>query len=120
MGPNGSTHPVCDADVRPGGEISIDMGVPDGSVYPMTGGYRELVQPQRLDFTSPALAKAANSLFEVLNPVTFAEQDGKTTQTLGARVVKWIDGAAPYLEGMEEGWTQSPECLANHLATAAR
>jgi hypothetical protein len=39
---------------------------------------------------------------------------------LRARIVKRTSGAAPYLEGMEEGWTQSLARLANHLADAVR
>lgn len=48
--------------------------------------------------------------------MSFSEQDGKTTQTLRARVVKKTASAAPYLEGMEEGWTQSLERLESHVA----
>jgi uncharacterized protein YndB with AHSA1/START domain len=48
--------------------------------------------------------------------VTFAEQGGETTQTLQARVVKTTAEAAPYLAGMEEGWTQSLEHLDEYMA----
>ena len=41
MGPHGVTNPVCELAVRPGGGIHIDMRGPDGTVYPMTGVYRE-------------------------------------------------------------------------------
>jgi uncharacterized protein YndB with AHSA1/START domain len=37
--------------VRPGGAIRIHMRGTDGTVYPMTGGYREIVEPDRLVFT---------------------------------------------------------------------
>jgi uncharacterized protein YndB with AHSA1/START domain len=52
----------------------------------------------------------------VLTTVTFVEQDGKTKQTLHARVIKRTAEAAPYLKGMEAGWTQSLERLAESLA----
>lgn len=42
------------------------------------------------------------------------------TQALQPRVVKSTVEAASYLDGMEEGWTQSLGRLANHLATAVR
>ncbi len=119
-GPKGFRNPVCELDVRPGGNIRIDMRGPDGTVYPMTGVYQEIVTLQRLVFTSAALDKEGNPLFEVLNIVSFAEQDGKTTQTLQARVVKRTAEAAPYLEGMDEGWSQGLERLANHLGNASR
>ncbi len=114
-GPHGFTNPVCELDVRPGGAIRIDMRGPGGTVYPMTGAYQEIVEPERLVFTSAALDEQGKPLFEVLNTVTFAEQGGKTTQTLRARVVNKTGNAARYLEGMEEGWTQSLERLEAHL-----
>ena len=106
-GPAGFTNPVCEADVRPGGAIRIDMRGPDGAVYPMTGVYREVVAPERLVFTASALDEKGRPLFEVLNTVTFAKQGGKTLLTVRAQVVNKTAGADPYLEGMEAGWSQS-------------
>jgi uncharacterized protein YndB with AHSA1/START domain len=54
----------------------------------------------------------------VLNTVTFAEQGGKTTQTSRARAVRTTAEAAPYLEGMEAGWTQSLERLEAYVVKA--
>ena len=117
-GPHGFTNPVCDLDVRPGGAIRIHMRGPDGTVYPMTGVYQEVVEPERLVFTSAALDADGNPMFEVLTTVTFAEQGGKTKQIMRARVVKSTAEAAPYIKGMEAGWTQSLERLAKSLAKA--
>jgi len=74
-------------DVRPGGAIRIHMRGPDGTVYPMTGVYLEVVEPERIVFTSAALGADGNPMFEVLTTVTFAEQGGKTKQILHARVI---------------------------------
>ena len=117
-GLHGFTNPVCDLDVRPGGAIRIHMRGPDGTVYPMTGVYNEVVEPERLVFTSAALDADGNPMFEVLTTVTFAEQGGKTKQTMRARVIKSTAEAAPYIKGMEAGWTQSLERLAKSLAKA--
>ena len=57
-------------------------------------------------------------MFEVLNTVTFAEQDGRTALTNRARVVKWTAEAAPYLAGMEVRWTESLERFEAFLAKA--
>ena len=92
------------------------MRGPDGTVYPMTGVYQEIVEPERLVFISAALDADGNPLFEVLTTVTFAEQGGKTKQTMRAHVIKTTTQAAPYLKGMEPGWTQSLERLAESLA----
>ena len=45
-GPKGFTNPVCEVDVRTGGAIRIDMRAPDGAVYPMTGAFVEIVEPE--------------------------------------------------------------------------
>jgi uncharacterized protein YndB with AHSA1/START domain len=115
-GPRGFTNPVCDLDVRPGGAIRIHMRGPEGTVYPMTGVYQEVVEPERLVFTSAALDADGNPMFEVLTTVTFAEQGGKTKQIMRARVINTTAQAAPYIAGMEQGWTQSLERLAESLA----
>ena len=117
-GPKGFTNPVCELDVRPGGTIRIDMRAPDGTVYPMAGIYQAIDTPARLVFTSAALDEAGKPLFEVLNTVTFAAQGGKTKLTVQAKVVKSTAKAAPYLDGMEEGWKQTIERLAGHVAKA--
>jgi len=116
-GPKGFTNPFCELDLRPGGAILIHMRGPDGTVYPMTGVYQEVVRPERLVFTSGALDADGNPLFEVLTTVTFTEESGKTKQILKARVIKRTAQAAPYLAGMEAGWTQSLERLAAYVAT---
>lgn len=110
-GPKGFTNPVCKVDVRPGGAIRIDMRGPDGTVYPMTGVYREVIEPERLVFTASALDEKGKPLFEVLNSATFIEEGGKTMLTLEARVLTKTAGADQYLQGMEAGWTQSLERL---------
>ncbi len=115
-GPAGFTNPVCEADLRPGGLLRIDMRGPDGTVYPMTGVYREVIAPGRLVFVSSALDEKGEPLFEVLTTVTFAEQGGRTRLTVKAEVVKTTAGAAPYLEGMAEGWSQTLDRLAEKLS----
>src|ERR1700730_7092158 len=58
-GPKGFTNPVCELDVRPGGAIRVHMRGPDGTVYPMTGVYQEVVEPERIVFTSPRWMRKA-------------------------------------------------------------
>jgi uncharacterized protein YndB with AHSA1/START domain len=116
--PHGFTNPVCEMDARPGGAILIHMRAPNGIVYRMTGVYQEVVEPERLVFTSAALDDEGKPMFEVLTTVTFEVQGGKTKQTMRARVIKTTAKAAPYIAGMEQGWTQSLERLAEHVAKA--
>jgi len=114
-GPNGFTNPVCDLDARAGGEIRIHMRAPDGAIYPMKGVFEEIVEPERIVFVSSALDENGNSMFDVRTTVTFAEKQGKTSLTMQARVLHETAVATQYLQGMEAGWTQSLERLANHL-----
>jgi uncharacterized protein YndB with AHSA1/START domain len=112
-GPKGFSNPRCEADVRPGGAIRIDMRGPDGTVYPMDGTFEEIVPPERLVFYAAALNEKGEALFRNLNAVTFAEAGGKTTLTLHVRVVEIFDEVAErHLAGMNQGWNQSLDRLA--------
>jgi uncharacterized protein YndB with AHSA1/START domain len=117
-GPQGFTNPVCELDARPGGAIHIHMRGPDGVVYPMKGVFREVVEPERLVFTTSAFEdEEGQPQLEGLTTVTFVEHEGKTKLTLHA-VARGTPEAAAALAGMEEGWSQSLDKLAGHLAKA--
>ncbi len=118
-GPMWFTNPVCEVDLRPGGAILIHMRGPDGVVYPMKGVFHEIVEPERLVFTSSAVeGKGDTTLLETINTVTFAELDGKTRLTLHAVVVKSTPEAAWMLAGMDEGWNTSLDRLAKEMTHA--
>ncbi len=114
-GPSGFTNPVCEVDVRPGGAIRIDMRGPDGTVYPMTGIYEEIVVPERLVFTAAALDTKGDPLLEVRNTVIFTERAGKTQIVVQARMIRMTAIGATYLDGQEAGWSQSLDRLAELL-----
>lgn len=116
-GPHGFTNPRCEWDARPGGAIHIDMRGPDGTIYPMTGQFQEIAAPERLVFTSGVPDGKGGLVFEVQTAVTFAEQDGQTTVTVKARVLRKVAGAEAYLQGMEEGWLQTLVRLEQHVTT---
>lgn len=116
-GPNGFTTPVCELDVRPGGAMNITMRGPDGVEYPGKSIYHEVVEPERLVFTTFAFDdEHGNPGLEVLHTVTFDEVGSKTKLTLHAVVVKATPEAAPGLGGMEQGWQEGLERLAQHIA----
>jgi uncharacterized protein YndB with AHSA1/START domain len=115
-GPSGFTNPVCELNLRVGGAWRIVMRTPDGMEYPCDGVYREIVEPERLVFTNIARDKDGKPVIDGLTTVTFAEHNGKTTLTLGTRGTAVVDYAVAYLLGMETGWTQSLERLAELVA----
>jgi uncharacterized protein YndB with AHSA1/START domain len=114
-GPKGFTSPVCEIDARAGGAILIDMKAPDGTIYPMDGMYKKIEEPERIVFISGALNQNGKKLFEVLNTVTFFEEGENTKLVLHAIVSKIMPGAMPYLDGMNEGWSQSLERLEDYM-----
>jgi uncharacterized protein YndB with AHSA1/START domain len=115
-GPKHFTSRVEQMDVRPGGVWRIVMCAPDGGEHPAQGVYREIVPPERLVFTNDAVDKDGNVIIAGFTTVTFADQKGKTKLTLETRGVAKVAYAANYLKGMETGWTQSMERLAESLA----
>jgi uncharacterized protein YndB with AHSA1/START domain len=115
-GPAGFTNPVCRADAKPGGKIYIEMTSPDGTVYPMNGMFKEIIKPEKIVFISGALDGHGNQIFEVLNTVTFVNENGKTKLTLHAVVDDVSDVAIPYIDGMNQGWNQSIDRLEAFVA----
>jgi uncharacterized protein YndB with AHSA1/START domain len=85
----------------------------------MKGVFREIVEPERLVFTTSAFEdEEGNPQLEDLTTVTFVDHEGKTKLTLHAVVVKAAPAVEGALEGMEEGWNQSLDRLTEHLAKA--
>jgi hypothetical protein len=82
----------------------------------MTGVFQEIVEPERLVFTSSPLDKNGDPLFEVLNTVTFADERGKTKFTLHASVGKVRAEGVPHPAGMEQGWSGAVDRLRDRLA----
>ncbi|MGB6176387.1 MAG: SRPBCC domain-containing protein [Methylocella sp.] len=115
-GPKGFANPICELDARAGGAWRIVMRSPAGIEYPCGGVYREIVEPERLVFTNIAMDNEGNPVLDGLTTVIFAEHGGKTKLTLQTRAVAVAAHAAAYLAGMEAGWTQSLERLAEELA----
>jgi uncharacterized protein YndB with AHSA1/START domain len=117
-GPRDFTNPVCELDARVGGKILIHMRAPNGTVYPMTGTFREIVTPERLVFTAVAEDYAGRALLEGLVTVTFEEQGRQTKLTVREKAVALAPAAGPMLAGMETGWAQSLDRLETAVAKA--
>jgi uncharacterized protein YndB with AHSA1/START domain len=126
-GPLGFTIPFCEMNVEQGGSYRIVMRSLEGVDYPITGIYREIVEPARLIYTDNweehpdawwrLLRKngADNTAPEALNTVTFEESDNKTLL-----IVRKVFGSAAARDamvkiGMKEGWSESLDRLAGFL-----
>lgn len=115
-GPKNFTNPVCELDVRSGGAWRIVMRAPDGMEYISAGVYSEVVKPERLVFTNNAYDHEGKSLLEGVTSVTFQAQGAKTKLTLETHAVGKVSYAAQMLAGMEAGWNQSLDRLADLVA----
>lgn len=128
-GPKGSTIRVLNLDVRPGGVFHYAMQFKPG--HDMFGRFvfRELVRPERLSFVvsfsdaNGAICRAPFSAtwpLEVLNVVTFTEQDGRTTLTLrGGPVDPTEEERRTFLgmfDSMQQGFGGTFDQLADYLA----
>jgi uncharacterized protein YndB with AHSA1/START domain len=116
FGPRMFTIPECRLDVRVGGALWIVMRGPDGNDYPMKGVFREVVENERLVFTSIAVDTQGNHLLEGETTVVF-EDHGDGTQLVVRAFAKGVAPQAPQmLAGMQEGWSQTLDKLAEALS----
>jgi uncharacterized protein YndB with AHSA1/START domain len=76
----------------------------------------EVVPNERFVFTAVARDNDNNLLLESHTTVTFRDQGAGTRLTVEARAKGHVDIARMMLAGMEEGWKQSLEKLAEMLA----
>ena len=121
FGPRGFTSTVDAFDVRVGGGLRIVMHGPDGNEYPMKGEFLEVIPSERLAFTNIAIDKDGKHLLEGETTVVFTESGGKTTLTLQSYAVGLVPIAPQMLAGMEAGWNQSIDKLAElFLRSASR
>jgi len=91
-GPKGSSLQVAVMDVRPGGIFLGRQTSPDGKhVMWVKFAYQEIVTPEKLVFVRSFSDEEGNTIrspfnipwpLEIMNSVTFEENEGKTTLTL--------------------------------------
>jgi len=112
------TTPECEMDVRPGGVFRTLMRQPDGTEYPGTGIFLEVVEHERIVFTDALLPgwRPSESPFMTVI-ITLEDQDGGTRYT--ARVLHKDDADRARHEGMgfQDGWGT---CIAQLAALAER
>jgi uncharacterized protein YndB with AHSA1/START domain len=113
LGPEGWTMPVCEIDLRPGGEWHFGWRGSDGTEMEMRGVYREITPPERLVNTE----SWGGDWPETINTLVLTEEDGKTTVTLTALYPSKEARDAAIQTGMKEGASATFDRLADHLRT---
>lgn len=121
--PKGFTTPSLKVDLRPGGSFHFCMRSAEGQDFWGKGVYREIVEPKLIVYTDSfsdengALVEPSrygmNPAFpsETLVTVRFIARKGKTELTLRHAVAESV----PERAGMEEGWNQMLDQLAEEL-----
>src|SRR4051812_40008765 len=112
-GPKGFINPLCEMDVRVGGKILIHMQAPNGAIHPMTGVFDEVAEPECLVFRAIPVDDNGKPLLESLTTVTFHELADKTKVIIHASAAPIEPIGAEMLKGMNPGWSQSLERLAD-------
>ena len=123
-GPHGFSTPHCTIDLREGGKLFYCMRSAEYGDLWCGGVFQEIDPPSRLVFVDYFADQQGNPVppstygmgegmsNETLVTVLFEEEDGKTRMTL----THAIPSSSPEQAGAIEGWSQSFERLATHLA----
>jgi uncharacterized protein YndB with AHSA1/START domain len=113
LGPEGWTMPVCEIDLRPGGEWHFVWRREDGTEMSMRGVYREVVPPERLVNTESWGADWP----ETVNTLVLREEGGKTTATTTMEFPSKEARDAAFKTGMTDGVSVSFDRLDDYLRT---
>jgi uncharacterized protein YndB with AHSA1/START domain len=113
LGPDGWTMPVCEVDLRPGGEWHFVWRNDEGAQMEMRGVYGEVEPPERLVSTE----SWGDGWAETLNTLVLTELDGKTIATQTIRYVSQEARDAALGTGMIDGMAAGFERLDVHLST---
>jgi uncharacterized protein YndB with AHSA1/START domain len=103
LGPSGWTMPVCEIDLRPGGEWHFVWRNADGNEMEMRGIYREVSPPERLVNTE----RWGPEWPETVNTLVFAERGDQTLMTLTVLYPSKEARDAAMATGMTSGMTES-------------
>ena len=113
-GQRGSTMPVCELDLRPGGAWRFVQRADNGEEYAFRGEFREIVPPEKLVQTFEWEGLPGHISVETL---IFEEQDGKTTLT-GTSVFDSVEDRDGMIQsGMESGAAESWDRLEEHVSS---
>ena len=119
-GPRGVTIPTCEWEPKPGEKINIvmlageELGELKGQEWPMTGEFKEVIEPEKIVFTASAIMDG-KIVMEHLTTVTLEDVEGKTKLTILIEVTMITPEAEGPLSGMEMGWNQQIDKLEEFL-----
>jgi uncharacterized protein YndB with AHSA1/START domain len=115
LGPEGWTMPVCEIDLRPGGQWHFVWRKSDGTEMGMRGQYQEIQPPEKLVNTE----SWGSQWPETLNTLLLVEEDGKTTITQRILYPSKAARDAALQTGMKDGASLSYDRLEEYLRKIA-
>lgn len=110
----------CEVDPVPGGPLRIVMEEGDGNRHVATGRFIELRPRRALNFELAPLDGQGVALFSAFHEVQLARHGTGTSLSLTIRVTDARPEAAPALAGMQLGWNQLLDNLAEQLPNPNR
>jgi len=113
FGPHGWTLTECEVDLRVGGAWRFFSHGPGGRTMGMRGVYREIVPPERIQYTESFDEWAEQG--SALITTTLAERDGRTTLTCVSLAPSREVRDAVIRTGMEHGAAETYDRLADTL-----
>ncbi|WP_068504758.1 SRPBCC domain-containing protein [Paenibacillus kribbensis] len=129
-GPKDWTLNVLKSDVRPGGIFHYNQTSAEGHVMWGKFVYREISAPERIVYTNSFSDEEGNTILppfsqtwplEILNTLTFTEQDGKTTLTMHGTPLSAIEEELQAFKFMHDdmlnGFVGTFDQLAEYLAS---
>ncbi|KGE16385.1 SRPBCC family protein [Paenibacillus wynnii] len=127
-GPVGLELGIAKLDFRPGGIFHYNMRSPEGDVMWGRFVYREIIAPEKIVFINSFSNEEGDAVrapfsaefpIEILNTVSFIENEGKTTLTLRGAPLNATEEELIFYSGMfesmEQGFGGTFDQLAEYL-----
>lgn len=129
-GPKGFSLEIHEMDARPGGKFLGCQKSPDGMSMWGKFVYQEVISPEKLVFIQSFSDEQGNTIrapfnpnwpLEIINILTFTEENGKTTVTFSGGPVNASEEEAAAFEAMKpmvkQGFSGTFEQLEQYLAS---
>ncbi|MNC43931.1 hypothetical protein D3C75_928200 [compost metagenome] len=129
-GPKEWTLNVSKQDITPGGIFHYSQRSPEGHIMWGKLVYREISSPEKIVYTNSFSDEEGNTIrppfnptwpLEILNTLTFTEQDGKTTLTMHGVPLSASEDELQVFDSMHDdmqnGFVGTFDQLAEYLAT---
>jgi len=110
-GPDGYSLPFCEVDFRVGGAYKICMRSPEGDDHWVSGTYREIAEPERIEFTWIREDAVGKPWCDTVVTISFDEIEGRTH----FRLYQTGFDSLEHRDGHRGGWSECLERLWDYV-----